>query len=135
MSRPATRERTALLTTIAALGILPVATGTMGMLLGPAGTPGGEPTNASVDSEYRFANVFWTAAGVLLWWSLRKPEERAASTRLTLSLASAGALPRLLSIRRTGLPHPVFRGALLLELLIVPAVLAWHVRVIERRPH
>ncbi len=64
---------------------------------------------------------------------MARPEERAGPTRLLLGLAAAGGLPRLLSVRRTGWPHPVFRATLVLELLVVPLVLAWHARVI--RPH
>jgi hypothetical protein len=98
------------------------------MIFGPAGAPGGAPSTASVDSEYRFTNTFWAAAGVLLWWSLCKPEERARVTRLTLGTAALGGVPRLLAWRTSGRPHPVFRLALTLELLIVPAMLIWHLR-------
>jgi hypothetical protein len=34
----------------------------------------------------------------------------------------------LLAWRTSGRPHPVFRLALTLELLIVPAMLIWHLR-------
>jgi hypothetical protein len=125
-------QRTALIGTIATLGAIPVATGAIGMIAGPEGAPGGGPTTASVDSEYRFVNLFWAAAGVILWWSLREPEERAGVTRLLLGLAAAGGLPRLLSIARRGLPHPVFRAVTVLELLVVPIVLIWHGRVVRR---
>ncbi|MET0865329.1 MAG: DUF4345 domain-containing protein [Nakamurella sp.] len=121
-------NRQVLIGLLAALGAVPVATGTAGVLLGPAGAPGGGPTTASVDSEYRFVNVFWAAAGGVLWWTLRDAEKRARVTQLVLGLAAAGGVPRLLSWRRSGAPHPVFRGALVLELLIVPLVLVWHRR-------
>jgi hypothetical protein len=130
MSSPSPAERTALLATLAALGAIPVASGTTGMLRGTAAMPGGVATTGSTDSEYRFVNVFWTAAGVLLWWSLRHPEQRASVTRLVLALASFGGLPRLLSWARTGAPHPVFRATIALELVVVPAVLVWHHRVL-----
>lgn len=77
--------------------------------------------------------MFWTAAGVILWWSLRKPEQRAGVTRLLLGLAAAGGLPRLLSRARTGAPHPVFRAVTVLELVVVPAVLLWHARSVRPR--
>jgi hypothetical protein len=32
-----------------------------------------------------------------------------------------------------GLPHPVFRATIVLELVIVPAVIVWHLRVFPRR--
>lgn len=127
------RSRPLLLATIGVLGAVPLATGLLGILRGPAGAPGGAPTTASVDSEYRFVNVFWAAAGPALWWSLARAEERAGSTRVLLGLAAAGGLPRLLSVRRTGWPHPVFRGTIILELVVVPVVLAWHARVIRAR--
>lgn len=127
------RSRPLLLATIGVLGAVPLATGLLGVLRGPAGAPGGAPTTASVDSEYRFVNVFWAAAGPALWWSLVRAEERAGFTRVVLSLAAAGGLPRLLSVRRTGWPHPVFRGTIVLELVVVPVVLAWHARVIRAR--
>lgn len=131
--RATDRERTALLGTVGALGAIPVATGLLGIIGGPERAPGGAPTTASVDSEYRFVNVFWAAAGVLLWWTLRSPADRATATRAILALAAAGGLPRLLSIARSGLPHPVFRATILLELLVVPAVILWHRRVFPRR--
>lgn len=126
---PGPRERSLLLAILALLGAVPVATGALGVLGGPEKAPGGGPTTASVDSEYRFVNVFWAAAGVAIWWTLRRPGERAPTTRTLLSLAALGGLPRLLSIRRKGMPHPIFRGTIVLELLIIPVVIGWHRRV------
>jgi hypothetical protein len=124
-------SRSALLATIGALGTVPFVTGLLGILRGPAGAPGGAETTPSVDSEYRFINVFWAAAGPALWWSIARPEERVGFTRVLLGLAAAGGVPRLLSVRRTGWPHPVFRATLVLELVVVPVVLAWHARVVR----
>lgn len=128
------RRRQVLIGVLAILGIVPVATGTMGMVLGPAGAPGGAATTASVDSEYRFVNLFWAAAGALLWWSLRDPDKRSRVTQSVLALAAAGGVPRLLSWRRTGAPHVAFKGALVLELVVVPLVLVWHRRVLGPAP-
>lgn len=132
VSRARITGRPGLIGIVGALGAVPVVTGAMGMVLGPAGAPGGAPTTASLDSEYRFLNVFWTAAGGVLWWSLFEPEKRAQVTAFTLSLAAAGGVPRLSSWRRTGAPHVAFRGALVLELMVVPAVLVWHRRLFPR---
>jgi hypothetical protein len=130
---PLADSRHLLIGVLATLGAVPVATGTIGMLLGPAGAPGGAETTASVDSEYRFVNLFWAAAGGLLWWTLRDAEKRARVTQLVLALAAAGGVPRLISWQRKGAPHPVFRGALILELIIVPLVLVWHQRVLGNK--
>lgn len=122
-------NRRVLLGVLAVLGIVPVATGLLGIIRGPAGAPGGAATTASVDSEYRFVNVFWAAAGGVLWWTLRKPDTRVGVTRFVLLLAAAGGLPRLLSLHERGRPHPVFQGTIVLELVIIPLVLLWHRRV------
>ncbi len=127
------KRRSALVAVLALLGAVPVASGTAGIVLGPSGLPGAERTGSTVDSEYRFVNVFWLAAGLALWWSLRKPEQRSTVTRLVLTLASVGAGPRLLSWARTGAPHPVFRATLVLELVVVPLVLIWHARIFPHR--
>jgi hypothetical protein len=117
---------------IAVLGTVPVLSGLLGIIGGPGVLPGGEAVNATVDGEYRFVNIFWLAAGLLIWWSLRRPEERAAVTRVILTIASLGAIPRLVSVAVTGWPHPVFVGALVLELFVVPLVIWWHVRTFPR---
>ena len=128
------RERTALLFTVGILGVIPVATGILGMVGGPERAPGGGPTSASVDSEYRFVNVFWAAAGVLLWWTIQRPEERSATARTVLGLAALGGFPGLLSVIRKGLPHPIFRATIALELLVMPVMIVWHARVFPRSP-
>lgn len=126
-------RRTVLRRVIAGLAAVPVATGLLAIARGPAGAPGGEPTTASVDSEYRFVNTFWVAAGLGLWWSLCQPEKRAGTTRALLGIAAAGGIPRLLSWRATGAPHPVFRATLVLELIVVPLVIRKHRELYPRR--
>jgi hypothetical protein len=124
--------RRTLLVVIAVLAAVPVLSGLLGIVGGPGSLPGGEPVNPTIDSEYRFTNVFWFAAGLLIWWSLRRPEQRAVVTRVILAIASLGAIARLISVAVTGWPHPVFIGALVLE-LFVPLVIWWHVRTFPRR--
>jgi hypothetical protein len=123
-------QRRALTLVLAVLGAVAVASGLYAIILGPSFAPGGSPTSASVDSEYRFVNVFWLAAGGALWWSLLRPRERATVTRTTLVLAFVGGLARLLSLFVAGWPHPVFVATIFLELVVVPLVLWWHVRVV-----
>ena len=119
----------ALVIVLYVLGAVPVATGLLGIIAGPTGAPGGAPAVASVDSEYRFVNVFWLAAGLILWWTLRKAAERALVTRVVLIIAASGGIARLISWAVVGPPHPVFIGTIVLELVVVPLVIWWHARV------
>ena len=121
--------RRALVIVLAVLGAVPVATSLLAIIGGPAAAPGGAPAVASVDSEYRFVNIFWLAAGLILWWTLRKPLDRALITRVILVIASAGGIARLISWAVVGPPHPVFIGTIVLELVIVPLVIWWLSRV------
>ena len=126
-------QRSALILTLAVLGAVAVASGLYAIIFGPTSVPGGSPTSSSVDSEYRFVNVFWLAAGVAVWWSLFRLRERSTVLRTMLVLAFIGGLARVLSAVVTGWPHPVFIASTVLELVVVPLVLWWHVRFVGLR--
>lgn len=126
-------QRNALILTLAVLGTVAVGSGLYAIIFGPALAPGGSPTTPSVDSEYRFVNVFWLAAGVAVWWSLFRLRERATVLRTMLVLAFIGGLARVLSAVVAGWPHPVFIASTVLELVVVPLVLWWHVRFVGLR--
>ncbi|MBT2517599.1 DUF4345 domain-containing protein [Streptomyces sp. ISL-90] len=126
-------NRRALLIVMGVLGSIATTSGLLGVIVGPEGIPGGGPTTASVDSEYRFVNVFWLAAGLLLLWSLRRAEEHARLARAILVIAAVGGLARLLSVLIVGWPHPVFIATIVLELAVVPLVIWWHSRVMPLR--
>lgn len=126
--------RRVLLGVLWVLGAVPIASGLVAIIGGPAFAPGGGPTTPSVDSEYRFVNVFWLGAGLTLYWSLLKPASRAVVTRVVLIIAATGGVARLISAAVVGWPHPVFIGTIGLELVIVPLVIWWHSRVFPVRP-
>lgn len=122
-------SRRPLVTALAVLGVVPVATSLLAIIGGPGVAPGGEVVVASIDSEYRFVNVFWLAGGLILWWTLRRPAERALVTRVVLVIAASGGIARLISFAVVGPPHPVFIATIVLELVVVPLVIWWHARV------
>jgi hypothetical protein len=121
--------RPLLLAVLWVLGAVPIASGLFAIVMGPQFAPGGGVTTPSVDSEYRFVNVFWLGAGLILYWSLLNPAPRALVTRVVLILAATGGIARLISAAVVGWPHPIFVGTIALELIVVPLVIWWHSRV------
>jgi hypothetical protein len=123
------QNRRALQVCLGVLAAVPLSSGLWGMLAGPAGLPGGQHTTATVDSEYRFTNAFWFVAGCVVCWAIPQVERATAVLRVVLGAAFVGGLARLLAMIASGAPHPVFLGALVIELVGVPLVLVWQSRV------
>ena len=65
---------------------------------------------------------------MILWWTLRQPLERALVTRLVLAIVVAGGVARVISVIAVGWPHPVYIGAMVVELVVVPLLIVWHAR-------
>jgi hypothetical protein len=68
--------------------------------------PGGGPVNATIDSEYRFANAFWVTAGLLTWWAVPRIGTARTLLRITLGAVFLGGLARLIAAHASGWPHP-----------------------------
>jgi hypothetical protein len=122
-------SRRGLQVVLAVLGMVAVASGLYGMLAGPAALPGAGPVDATVDSEYRFTNAFWFTAGLAVWWSVTRIDRATMVLRVTLGAAFLGGLARLLAVAVSGWPHPVFLGALGVELVLVPVLVLWQAKV------
>ena len=124
-------SRRGLQVVLAFLGTVAVFSGLSGMVAGPVVLPGAGPVDATVDSEFRFVNAFWSVAGVLVWWAVPRIERATTVLRMTLGAAFVGGLARLIAVAVSGWPHPVFIGALVIELVVVPVVLWWQARVVR----
>ncbi|KZS71098.1 hypothetical protein A4G29_06190 [Mycobacterium kansasii] len=91
----------------------------------PGGSPDVIPT---VDSSLRYANVFKFAVGLVIWSQLRHIEQSPAVSCAATTIA-IGGLARLRSWQQRGRPHPITVGAIALETIGVPVLLAWQRRV------
>lgn len=110
------------------LGLVPVATGLLGVIGGVTLDPTGNASSHYFDSEYRFLNGVWICVGLALWWSLRRPGPRAVVTRFLLVAMVAGGVARAVSVVTLGWPSPVFTAALGIELLVIPVLAGWHAK-------
>jgi hypothetical protein len=117
----------------AALAAIPFLSGLAGMVAGPSTLPGDNSRlEPSADSEYRFASTFWFAAAPVIWSTVPHIDKQGPRLRAVCSVVFLGGLARLMSWRRTGRPHPLFVGAIALELIGMPLLVAWQANVDRR---
>jgi hypothetical protein len=128
------RSRQGLQWTLAAMAAIPMASASGEIVRGPQGVPGGSPdVTPTVDSAFRYANVFKFATGLVIWSQLPRVERSPALT-FALSTVFIGGLARLWSWRQRGRPHPVSVAAVVLETVGVPMMIAWQRRISSNRP-
>jgi hypothetical protein len=118
---------------LAIIGAIGVTGGGAGVILGAITGPEEQQIAVSTSSEYRFLSGVWLTLGLALWWSLAQPASRAVVTRVVLLGAIGGGVGRLVSLLAEGWPGP-FAIALAIELLVLPALLIWHLRALPRVP-
>jgi len=100
------------------------------MLVGPKALPGATgPLDPTADSEYRFVSAFWFFTAPVIWSAIPHIEQRTSLVRRLTAVVFAGGLARLVSWRTTGRPHAVFIAAIMLELVGIPAAMAWQSQV------
>ncbi len=121
-------NKTILTIVIYVFGLFAVATALLAIIGGTGAEIGGKVAVPSVDSQFRYVNVFWLAAGLILWWTARKPLERALVTRTVLVIAAVAGLGRIISAIAVGLPAPFYFLTFGLEVIATPLVVIWHSR-------
>jgi hypothetical protein len=131
VSMTSSSSRRALQIALGVLSAIPALSGGAGLLLGHRALPGPRTSvvEATLDSEYRVTNAFFLAAAPVVWASIPKVEEAATPLRVVAAAGFVGGIGRVLSWRKVGRPHPVYIAATVLELVGMPALVAWHEQV------
>jgi hypothetical protein len=112
--------------------LVAVATGAGVVARGSAAVPGGGEVAPSTDSVLRFYAAWWVAAGAAMWCVAAAPERNESAVRAVAATTFAGGVARLLAMRRSGLPHPLFRALTVVELVTPPVLLALQRRLADR---
>lgn len=129
MRQQSSDSRRRLQWTLGVLAAIPVASAAGEILRGPQAVPGGSPdVIPTVDSSLRYANVFKFAVGPVIWSQLGRIDRSPALSFAAATIA-IGGLARLRSWQQRGRPHPITVGAIALETIGVPILLAWQWRL------
>jgi hypothetical protein len=104
--------------------LVALSTGALVVSRGADAIPGGGAVTASTDSVLRFYAAWWAASGGLMWRVAADPERHPVALRAIAATTFAGGLARLLAMRRSGAPHPLFRVLTVVELVTPPVLLA-----------
>ena len=115
---------------LGAMGVVAAAAGADGVLRGASGVRAAGRVSADVDSEFRFFAAWYAAFGVLLLDAARGREGTERTVRIASGGLLAGAIGRVLSIRRFGRPSVLYRILMAIEIVLPVLVLAWRDRAL-----
>jgi hypothetical protein len=115
----------------AALGLIPVVTGTVAMLGvdDPLYASIGLPRSALLDSNLRFFAGVWAGLGIALLWVVPSIERQGTLFRVVWGAVFLGGVGRLLSMVSLGAPPAPFIGFTILEIVGAPAFVYWQHRL------
>jgi hypothetical protein len=111
--------------------LVPLGAGLSGMLEGPAMLAG--PAASQIDSHFRYLSGLLFGIGLAFAVSIPHIERHAARFRLLAAIVVIGGLGRLYGIAIGDPPTRVSELALVMELLVTPALALWQHRVAKAR--
>jgi hypothetical protein len=126
------RERLLLQILVALGGIIPVAAGAAGLLLGPEFV--GAVISAPADSHFRYLSGLLLAIGFGFWSTVPGIEENGPRFRLLTFIVFIGGLGRLLALATIGIPSIAMVGALVMELGVTPLLCFWQWKLSRNVP-
>jgi hypothetical protein len=119
---------------VAICGIVPVAAGLAGVILGPrmAGGLGGFDAPLSLDSHFRYLSGLLLAIGVAFWSLIPNIATRGPAFRLLTALVVTGGIGRLVGLAIAGVPSRAMLFGMTMELVVTPLLYLWQTRVAAR---
>jgi hypothetical protein len=115
-----------------ALGsLVPIGGGAAGIILGPEMVGAGQvPLGA--DSHYRYLSGLLLGIGIAFASTIPAIERRTARFRLLTAIVVIGGLGRLVALLTRGVPDGPMLAALVMELVVTPALALWQFRIAAR---
>jgi predicted MFS family arabinose efflux permease len=125
------RERRLLQRVVAVAALVPVLSGLSGVVFG-FGLTGDRTMSVSADSHFRYLSGLLLGIGLCFWSTIPSIEEKTTFFRFLTLVVVLGGLARLLGLWLTGLPSLTMLAALMMELIVTPALCLWQTRVANR---
>ena len=123
-------ERRLLQIVVAVAGLVPIAGGFAGVIWGAGGL--GELAGGDLDSHYRYLSGLLAAIGVAYWSAIPEIEREGRKIGLLTLIVVAGGFARALGMLITGPPSLLMSAALIMELVVAPAIYFWQSRLARR---
>lgn len=123
-------ERRALQVAVAIGCLVPISAGLAGIILGPGLLGGAGGIDA--DSHFRYLSGLLLGIGLAYGASVRGIERHRGLFLFLTLIVVAGGLGRLVSVVAIGVPSVLMSAALVMELLVTPALALWQFRVAHR---
>jgi Domain of unknown function (DUF4345) len=113
---------------VAVAGIVPVAAGLAGMVLGSSLVEDASGS-ADLDSHFRYLSGLLLGIGLAFWSTIPGIERKGQLFRLLTAFVVLGGLGRLASIFFYDLPEDPMLAALVMELAVTPLLCFWQSRI------
>jgi hypothetical protein len=117
------RTRRALQIAVAIASLVPISAGLAGIVLGPVML--NVAAGADLDSHFRYLSGLLLGVGLGYASTIPRIETHEARFRLLTGIVILGGLGRLFSLLAIGMPSQVMAAALVMELLVTPALAMW----------
>ena len=121
-------ERKLLQAAIILLALVPIGAGAAGIIFG-AGMVEMSAGGASADSHFRYLSGLLLGVGIGFWSCVPDIERRGPRIRIMTLIVVIGGLARLWSLLNAGVPLQPMQLALVMELVVTPAICLWQWRV------
>ena len=126
------REKRLLQAAVLVAGLVPTGSGLAGVLLGPEMAGSLEGADAALNSHFRYLSGLLLGLGLCFWSLVPKIERRAEAFRLLTVVVVVGGLGRAWGLVSDPDPGEAMRLALVMELVVTPALCLWQARVARR---